>query len=379
LGKGYIARIGTDETTVNFTGTGLNTGPVNITGLTYTGTTHNNRSYHLIGNPYPSFLDWDDLWNFQTTLLQPTLFIRYADGSLHYYNAVNGTTSNTSANSDIKTAFSPGLIAPLQSFWVEVVGETTPGNEGTISFTNANRSHQPQPANKLKAPAVSDTQLLRLQVSNGVGSDETVILFNEKAQNQYDLWDSHKMFTGIVPEIYTMAGVDKLAINGLNSVETTNVIPLGFRTETANSFNLSLSELQEFKSGTAITLIDNNTLPVTVTDLTSGSYTFNSDATDNSSRFTIIIKAPGAITKAINPEMSNAFVYTNNNQQLTVICNETLTDNANAIIFNSMGQQISTKNLTSTITVFEEKITPGVYLVKVKNGSKSTTEKVIIK
>lgn len=379
-GKGYIARMGVDETTVNFTGTGLNTGPVAVTGLTYTGTTHNNRSYNLVGNPYTSFLNWDNLWNLQSTLLQPTLFIRYADGSLHYYNAVNGASSNTSANTDIKTEFSPGIIAPLQSFWVEVIGVTSPGSEGSISFNNTNRSHQIQPANKLKVPGVSDNQqLLRLKVSNGIGSDETVVLFNENALDTYDFWDSHKMFTGVVPEIYTVTGDHKLAINGLKSVETNNVFPLGFRAGTANNYTLSLTELRNFVSGTVITLIDNGTLPVAETDLTTGSYSFNSNVADNTSRFTVIIKAPGTVTEVMNPEKGSRFVYSNVNRQVTIVCNEKMNKNSVAIVLNSLGQQICSKTLTGTVTVIESRLAPGIYHIKLNNGSKTTTEKLIIK
>ncbi len=379
-GKGYIARMGVDETVVNFTGTALNSGHIAQNGLTFTGT-HNNMSYNLLGNPYASFLNWDDLWNLQSTLLQPTLFTRYADGSLQYYNAVNGASSNTSLNLDTKNLVANGLIAPLQAFWVEVTGETTSGSEGSFYFDNANRSHQPQPVNKLKAPAVqvNDQQLIRLKVTDGIGSDETVILFNEKAKDTYDFWDSHKMFTGIVSEIYTVTGIDKLAINGLNSLKTTNEIPLGFSAVSANNFTLSLSELTNLPTGSTVSLIDNTTQPVTLTDLTANSYNFTSGAVTDDKRFTIIIKAPGVVTQTSNSGLDNVFYTINSNRQITIICNDIVKSDANVGIYNSLGIQILSKTLSGKVTSTEKQLVPGIYIVKVINGTKIISEKIIIK
>ncbi|MFZ4799255.1 MAG: hypothetical protein ACOYMA_17280, partial [Bacteroidia bacterium] len=90
-----------------------------------------------------------------------------------------------------------------------------------------------------KAPTLSNStqQVLRLQVSNGTNNDEAIIIFNEDALNGYDDFDSPKMSNGnvAIPEIYTMAGSEQLVINGLNSITTNEVVPLGFYTGQANT------------------------------------------------------------------------------------------------------------------------------------------------
>ncbi|MFZ4726625.1 MAG: hypothetical protein ACOYMD_14420, partial [Paludibacter sp.] len=90
-----------------------------------------------------------------------------------------------------------------------------------------------------KAPKYSNTiqQVLRLQVSNVTNNDEAIIIFNEDAQNGYDDFDSPKMSNAnvAIPEIYTMAGSEQLVINGLNSITTNEVVPLGFYTGQANT------------------------------------------------------------------------------------------------------------------------------------------------
>ncbi len=380
-GKGYIAHLGVNENVVSFAGSTLNSGNITLNDLTYTVDSHNNRGYNLIGNPYVSFLNWGSLWNLQSALLQPTLFTRYANGSLKYYNAVNGLTSNTNLNKDIKDELTPGIIAPLQAFWVEVIRETSPGNEGSIYFDNANRSHQAQPANRLKAPAeIQNTQqLIRLQITDGTGIDEALILFNENAQDTYEFWDSHKMFTGMVPEIYTMAGNEKLAINGLKNLGTLKEIPLGFHSVSANNFTLSLSEFNNFPTGYTVSIVDNTALPVTLTDLTTNTYNFSSGVADDNNRFTIIIKDPGMLTQVSNSELDNVFYAIDTNSQINVICNDIVNSDAKVIVYNSLGIQILSNLLSGKVTVIEKELLSGIYIVKVINGSKTISKKVIIK
>src|SRR5690606_22364142 len=58
-GRGYSVNI--KRTTVDLTGT-LNNGTVNMGTLSYAGpTAGNNAGWHLLGNPYPSPIDWDNV------------------------------------------------------------------------------------------------------------------------------------------------------------------------------------------------------------------------------------------------------------------------------------------------------------------------------
>ena len=111
------------------------------------------------------------------------------------------------------------------------------------------RSHEPAADgnnNRLKAPATSQVaqQVLRMQVSNGVNSDEAIVLFNPNASNGYDAFDSPKMTNAnvAIPEIYTLAGTEPLVINGMNSIKYDTEIPVGFTTGQSNQFTISAIE-----------------------------------------------------------------------------------------------------------------------------------------
>jgi hypothetical protein len=246
------------------------------------------------------------------------------------------------------------------------------------------RSHQDQSVttNRLKAPAVANTaqQVLRLQVSNALNSDEAIVLFNPNASDEFDVYDSEKMSNNdaTIPEIYTLAGTEQVAINGLNSIATNPVLPLGFKTGTSNSFTIKATEISNFDSDTKIILKDN--VLNTEQDLTDGSaYTFTSDVDSTTSRFSVVFKSVGFTTGVQTASGDpSTLIYKNANNQIAVNCNGAINDNASITVYNALGQKLELKKITNTTTIIDKAFTSGVYVVTVNNGGKSTTKKVIL-
>ena len=78
-----------------------------------------------------------------------------------------------------------GIIPPMQAFWVKAKAA------GTLTLDNKlTRSHQS--SNPLKAPAAkkTDRQRIRLEISNGTTTDETLLCFDGDASNAFDAYDS---------------------------------------------------------------------------------------------------------------------------------------------------------------------------------------------
>jgi hypothetical protein len=73
-----------------------------------------------------------------------------------------------------------------------------------------------------------------------------------------------------------------------------------------------------------------------------------------------------------------ASVYKNSNNQITVDCKATLSADASAIVYNSIGKKIATYNLTNAKTVINNSFGSGIYMINVTNAGVSTTQKVII-
>lgn len=368
-GKGYIALPDATGATLTFTGSGLNhlnAGNINVT-LSAAG-------FNLIGNPYPSHLTWtqafvDDVTN--AAKIDPTIWIRTNAGSVNSGGDADWSFSTYNGHSGeavpLTSIITGGVIPPMQAFWVKslVTGTLTLDNKLT-------RSHQA--SNPLKVPAVKNTdrKRLRLQVTAGAATDETLLYFDTNAQDDFDSYDSQKMFVNstTIPEIFTTASSEKLVINGMNDVKYDTEIPLGFICGQTNTFSIKATELMNFEAGTRLILRDK----VKVVDYElngDDAYTFNSDAANSSSRFSLLFKSPSVTTDISEAKNINcyAFIDANNNIVITAF------EKASYSIFNPIGQLIENGTVNVEKKTIKAKLSAGMYIVNVNNQ----TIKVIIK
>jgi hypothetical protein len=373
--KGYMVTPALAANNLLFTGA-LNNGNQSIS-ITRRAGTDNKPGFNLIGNPYPSYLDWSAVCAYTDGVtpnidLMPTTTMWYRTKARGSWEFVTVNGAGVSSPLNVVTKYIP----PMQAFWVRASNAT-----GTLKLTNTMRFHtdavnNPSP-NLLKAPAAKNTEmtLVRLQVSNGTNTDEAVIYFSENAQNGFDKLDAPKMSNNnvAIPEIYTTIDSEQIVINGMNSIPLDTPIRLGFVAGNASSFSLTANEVSNLPNGVNVILKDNVTK--TETDLTDGVSTYQfSPAVTSTDRFSVIFRTPGAVTGLENAQDNSITVYNNAPQLLTVICNDMLNVGSMVSVYNALGQKLLSQKLTGTSTQIAGSFTPGVYVVKVNN----TTKKVII-
>jgi hypothetical protein len=366
--RGYI-QVATSTPSV--TGT---SGTVDFTGVVNTGSqsinltrTAGKTGFNLVGNPYPSYLDWNAVTK---TNISNTMWFRTKEGGVYKfytYNTIDG------AGGIGVPASVTRYIPPMQAFWVRV---NTVGT-GSITLDNNMRSHKDVSGNIMKAPSQTPQQLLRLQVSNGTNTDETVVYFNANASDNFDKFDAQKRTNGepSVPEIFTQVGTEQLVINGMNQVKYNTEIPIGFSTLTAannNSLSISANEMTNFETGTRVILIDKEN-PSVETELTNGTaYSFSAPVTaPTTNRFSLVFRAPGVATGVDNASKLNAHVYVNAANQITIIAPEKSTYS----VYNTVGQMIENGIFNAKRETINAKLNAGVYVVKVNN----VTNRVILK
>ena len=418
-GRGYIQVANSTQGTtgtVQFAGI-VNSGDVSVSLTNNTA----GRGFNLVGNPYPSYLNWSlvatDLVNTHPTtgakMPNGTAWYRtidyngksawatgvvYAANSVVYngtsfYKTLTGGTSGATAPTGTGTNISDGsviwqnegsvyifatvssngtpshasvsnLIPPMQAFWVK----TNTGG-GTLTFKNSMRAHE-SVSNKLKAPKsqLSTMPFVRLSVSNGASADQVAIYASENASNDFDSADAPKFFNNsgsYQAEIYTLAGNEKLAINALNSIEEGTTLALGFVTEKDNRFSLKATEIANLPANLQLILRDKQTN--TEFNLSEGeAYQFGSSATNNADRLSLIFRAKGTTTGFDNKNQSKAIVYTNAAGQIVISAPEKI----NYAIYNAMGQLIENGVLnTERETRNTKHLAAGIYVVKVNNQS----------
>ena len=367
--QGYVANLASTGV-VTFSGN-LNTGAKEILVTRTAGQTK--EGFNLVGNPYPSYLNWT---NVSKTNLSTTMWYRTKTTPAPVTGATTWVFDTYNATGGVGTSLGAkavtNLIPPMQSFWVRVdAGQTS----GTLSVTNSQRAHADNGSNgfKSKSGTATTQPLVRLEVSNGLTSDQALVYFNAAASNSFDNYDSPKMSnaTASIPEIYTLAGSEQVTINGVNDLTQ---LALGFTTGEANNFTIKASQFTNFVSGTQIVLRDN--VLNTEQDLTVADYNFYSDVTaNNESRFTLLFKAPSVATGINQNTTDNVWISTNSNGQIVI---NGVNGETTVAVYNSVGQKLLTKTLKSTSSVLFNPLTNGVYMVTVINAGKTVTKKVII-
>ncbi len=364
--RGYISVSTNDSKSITFSGT-LNNGEKTIA-LTRT-SGKNKEGFNLVGNPYPSYLNWTSSIATAANALTTIWYRTQANGvyAFHTYNASGGIGIPAEVT---------GEIPPMQGFWVRVNA-----GGGTLTTNNSMRSHGSGSA-PLKVRSVNNTKnaLLRLEVSNGSNNDETVVYFNANASDNPDNYDSPKMANAnaAVPEIFTVSGNENVAINGLNTLMTDKELALGFSTGETNQFTIKASQISNFDEATQIILKDK--LANTEHDLTDNTpYIFSSGPTSTTNRFSLVFRTAGITTGTNSADSKqNISICKNTSNGLTIFVTGNINPGSSVQIYNALGRLTSHKLLTENKTIIQLPKQPGVYLVSIKNGNKSTNQRLVI-
>lgn len=240
-----------------------------------------NRSWNLIGNPYPCYYD-----------------IRRMDftAPITVWNRYN---QRYDAYSPVDDSY---ILHPAQSFFVQ-----RPVDQASITFDQAGRQKNAT-VQTLQARAISrttsnsDRKIFNILMNNGTIEDHTRFVVNGNASLAYELDKDASKFIAddnAAMLVYTVENGVKYAINERPMAE--GVVSLGFYANEDGNYSLSLSTQEDDK----IILIDHETK--TETPL-SGEYHFNAKAGYNDSRFALRF---GEITDINTINVDNGIISSN--------------------------------------------------------------------
>ena len=346
-------------------------GPLNNGPYTFPVTRNTNATgdhgWNLVGNPFPSSLDWDAAaWT--KTNVNNTIYFYSGSGGVNNYKYYVGTGGETPG---VGTAGGSNVIPPLQGFFVHVNSGFT---SGTLGVSNTQRIHNNHPYYKGGENTI-ELPLIRIFVEGAGLSDETVIRFYDGASSEFDGdFDAFKLFADYSPQIYSMTpGNTELAINTLPAIEDDLVIPVSFKAPSSDLYSLNFTELIGFGGNRLLYLED--LLLGEIQEITSNpEYEFDYSPLYDDNRFLLHFSNPLGIDD-------------NSTQQVSIYSYEDIiyvqtpgTQKANIIVYDVMGQEVLHKQ-TINENLIRLKVTSGTgyYLVKVQTGKQFITEKVFIK
>ena len=244
--------------------------------------------YNLIGNPYPSALDFDkfaaDNTNIEGAYYAWTNCAGL-DADLHHQE--QGYTVYSVGSGSTKACSNTGLeakqhIATAQGFMVEAI------EKGNIQFKNAHRSLTND--NFINKPANIDRFWLDLTNSEGA-YNQILIAFSPEATNGYDrLFDAHYLESGNGQEFYSIGQNEKWTIQGLPLINSKEelIIPLGMKQAVETGIKIHLNKTEGNLQSMYIYLHDKKTGSLHL--LNDSDYEITIDEGETKDRFEIILQ-----------------------------------------------------------------------------------------
>jgi hypothetical protein len=371
VGRGYICNINT-QTTIDFKGT-LNNGEIK---LNLTKGTATNSGWHLIGNPYPSPLDWEKVHDLISNkdFLEDYIYRRIAIGTYSgmwaYYKAgVGGLNGATQA------------IALGQGFFAKIKDAKSAGNY-ELTFNNGMRIYNGNPQFfRTEESEESKTQgVVKVKLSSQKWSDETMIYFKKGASEKYDegLEVPKSQFnSNPALNLFTSVSGKRLAFNAQSTENLPKEIPLHFIAASSGQHEISLSELLNFKENTPIYLEDKR-LNVTH-DLREKPYTFTANAGTDTARFALRFEV--AFAQVIPDE--SLTVYPNPaTSELKINIDSKFRGKLVIRLLDILGREVSNQTFDKTFTQEEFKmdmsrLDKGVYFVEIQDSRSKQVRKIV--
>ncbi|MDD2962909.1 MAG: T9SS type A sorting domain-containing protein [Bacteroidales bacterium] len=342
---GYLVNY-TSATTVSVSSV-LNNDAKYDAGISYTAS----NGWNLVGNPYPTSLDWNNGSGWTKTKVDGTIYVW--NGS--QYASYNGTTGANGGSQ---------YLAPFQGFFIHA-NASGPKMEikkaartiNTVGYMKSNTAN-----------------VLRIALTDGTNSDESVVMINESATASFDTdQDAYKLMSlrEDVPSLFTALDEVNYSINAL-PVKANHSIPVVMGRTVGTSHTFTATGFDSFDATYKFFLVD--ALTNTTYDLKANN-SFNIELSEglNEGRFTINILKNGVGIE--DATLTNGHVYFNNG--LIYVENS---PNATAYVYDITGALVLSSKLNgSSLNTIRFNGTNGVYLVKVVNGQLVNTNKIVVK
>ncbi len=376
---------------VNF-GSVLSADTIDVSGIVNSGalsiTLYNNNNtftqgLNLVGNPYPSPIDWDEATGWTKINIDDAIYYFKSSTTDQYGGTYSSYIGGISSD-----GFANNIIPSMQGFFVHVSDGAYPVS-GTLGMNNSVRiTDQTHPFLKSKyiqSKSSGDNPLIRIsaEFDDDTGSvDHMVVYLNPFATAgfDYDL-DALKLLNTdyTVPNIYfTIPGDKKLSINALpESIEFPIRIPLGVKTNRGGNLVFSLKDLDDYYSIYRIELYDSYT-DINRRLLTDSCYSTYLDAAEYHNRFFLDISQVSTETK--EPDSSDRIfkAYASGNL-LRVEIYEPPQGIGILTIHNVLGQTLKRFNITEPgLYDYYNIYGKGLYIINYRSGITSESKKIFI-
>lgn len=383
--KGYSLR-GPDSNTSTFGVTATFTGVPNNGLITIPVTTGGGVNNNLVGNPYPSNIDIDKLYQSNSSLISSTFLFwdntgntvvnqqgsNYTGSNYVTYNAATGT-----GVTGIPGGNKPNGIAKVgQGFIVKAI---SPG--GNLIFNNSHRTKDHIKGSsdsyffKMANTATERDRYWLNLLSPDSSESSIAVVYDGNAKNHYEEYDSEIPF-GVHSSIFMLAEnhIEPLIIQGRNSSNIElDVVALVMKHDVAGKYIVSGKDFEGvFGKEQAVYLYDR--LLHTYTNLTKKSYEYVASVGIVSDRFEIVYKNKSIISAEV-PNTKTAITIHKSDEQFIIQANGQKLKNIQ--IFDMSGRLVYEINTSGSRHVVEaSKMSAGVYLFNIETDKEKSTKRI---
>ena len=338
--------------------------------------------FNLIGNPYPSSLNLGAFYTANSARISSTFYfwdnkstnvtLQNGATTTNYgyatFNAANGANPTwvPAPNGNGGTAVVPtGGVANIgQGFIVKTLNTSV---DTSLTFNNEMRGATNGTFFNKNNSSTEGKFWLKLNSEYNT-NNVFAVDYTNGASDSFDSYDSKAIGIGS-DGFYTLTGTQKLIIQGKESFDIDDVVPVGTKYFQNGNFTIALVQKEGlFNNGQAIYLHDKVT--GTYTDLQNGAYTFTANAGESSNRFEIVYKLN---VLATSEAQKDSFEVYRDGQDFVVRNNKNI---EKVEIFDASGRKIQTINESSKV-IRVQLASKGVYILKALSEGKEYTKKLI--
>jgi hypothetical protein len=324
--------------------------------------------FNLLGNPFSSGLNWDNIANgvyyaFPANTSKTIYFTR-GNAECSYVGGVGVPRDVT------------GIIPPEQGFFVKT---SSAGNSITLA---AGARSQGTIHARYKGSSI--IPLVRLSLTEGSLSDETVVRFDPLAKTNLDYdFDALKMFISTTStQIYSALGGTDYSINGQPFPDTLIAIPVVVNLTIDGNHNITVPQLQGLDNYD-VTLTDKTT-GFTANLKTTPTLSFSASAGTIADRF--VLKISKIVTGIENPVVSkNTFNIYPANSMINI---QTLSDewegkSGSVKVMDLTGKTVGDLNNAefskNSLVQVAAPGAKGMYMVEIRSGIMRYVGKIMIR
>lgn len=327
-----------------------------------------NDGFNLVGNPYPSPINWQNYWDLygSSSNLNPAIYVWVASSD---YNA-GGTGDYFAYDGSTQTGDFDGNISIGQAFWVK-----STLNNNNFTLTNAVRTAGTPLTYLQKTNEVAN--YAKIEVSGNGNKDNVMLHFGDYESYYSDKQDLGKIMNSSNSIYALKSDNSKVKIGKYPYPVSTSVIPIQLKLKSAGEYTISASSFNIGDDYVAYWIDKKTNSKILLSSDTK--FTFGTESEMVENRFSIQLMNKSYKTDN-SLESNTVNTYTTTNK-----LNIQLSDNSNTFatvsLFDLLGKEVvrvnsSFENGKAELNTAE--IASGVYFLYIAGGNTNYKQKITL-